>query len=191
MNIIEQAKKDGTYVLMKSKYTAVPNWQDFLDNINTSFSEIKHKQEELDLRLISPNILVYNKLDPVVFNSLDLAHTTLYSKAEPVLSMVQEMMGKNHSGTKSIINFVGEEIDYWVHTDDHDVISWHCIGTVEWRFYKDTEGLELNRANKGLAENKEYTSVVLEPGDMLFVPKGLTHQVIIKEPRASLLFAFY
>jgi hypothetical protein len=190
MGIIEQARNDGTYALIKSAYTSVPVWEDFLDNMNESFLTIKHKEKPVDHRLISQDILVYNNLDPVVFNSLALKDTALYSKAEPVFSIIQDLTGRYHSSSKSIINFVGQEIDYWVHIDDNDVISWHCIGTVEWRFYKNIDGLELDRSNKENMENAEYESVVLEPGDLLFVPKGLAHQVVIKEPRASLIFMY-
>jgi quercetin dioxygenase-like cupin family protein len=47
----------------------------------------------------------------------------------------------------------------------------------------------LKQENPPPTESAEpYESYILNPGDILFVPSGIVHQVVITEPRASILF---
>ena len=39
--------------------------------------------------------------------------------------------------------------------------------------------------------DQPYESYILNPGDILFVPGGIVHQVVVTEPRASILFNCY
>jgi mannose-6-phosphate isomerase-like protein (cupin superfamily) len=53
------------------------------------------------------------------------------------------------------------------HRDDNDVYFWQCQGITKW-----------------VIENeKEY---ILEPGDLIFVPKNIYHTVISLTPRAGI-----
>ena len=60
---------------------------------------------------------------------------------------------------------------------------------MEWRVYPDLE-LDLNQPPPTKV-NSDYVSYFLNPGDLLFSPKGIIHQVVIPEPRASIIYAFH
>jgi ribosomal protein L16 Arg81 hydroxylase len=67
------------------------------------------------------------------------------------------------------------------HYDDHDVIVMQIAGTKEWRFYDTPVELPLTTQ----AFNPEQVQVgaetarfQLQPGDMLYVPRGLAHDAV-------------
>ncbi len=185
--LIQEAKDSNNYVLFEAHSPIVPEWQDFIECMNISYQYYKDGLKD-DPRMASSNILIFNKLDPVVFNCLLFKDTKLFSSAENTITAIKNIMGRDFSFSKSVINFLGNEQDYYIHKDDHDVISWHCIGTVEWRFYKNIDNSYLEKTH---VDSVDYESVILNPGDVIFVPAGLAHQVIIKNPRASLVLGYH
>jgi ribosomal protein L16 Arg81 hydroxylase len=190
MDIIEQAREGQDYLLFEKFAEVVPTWQNFLDNMNESFNQTEHRsfpdyKEFEDPRMISESILIYNKLDPVVMGALRFEDTETFRISTNTMSMLSDIMGKKAGAVKNIMNFVSGD-KYYVHRDTHDVIAWQCIGSVEWRLYKNIEDSELHTVNP----EAEYESIVLKPGDAIFVPKGLAHQVVITEPRASIIFDY-
>ncbi|MBF9059719.1 hypothetical protein HKCCSP123_11050 [Rhodobacterales bacterium HKCCSP123] len=67
------------------------------------------------------------------------------------------------------------------HYDDHDVIVLQIAGTKEWRLY-DTP-IELPLASQGfdpgeIEVGEETERFLLQPGDMLYVPRGLAHDAV-------------
>jgi hypothetical protein len=185
MDKIQQARHDKNYVLFKSHSTIVPEWQDFLDSMNISYNHFKHEKLE-DSRMASGAILILNKLDPIVFDSLEFKDSKLFSSATNTMGDLYKLMGRSFSFSKFAINFVGGEHGYYIHKDDHEVISWNCIGNVEYRIYRDIDDADIDKAES----NSPYESVYLNSGDIIFLPAGLAHQVVVSEPRATLIFGY-
>ena len=79
---------------------------------------------------------------------------------------------------KMVLNFVGNESVYDIHKDIQYVISFQCIGNIEYRIFED----EINTDN--------YISYFLEPGDAFYISPGTVHQVVVNEPRVTVLFDF-
>jgi hypothetical protein len=190
MDIISLKKAFDSSIYNKEAYVIrglfnhTPSWDPFIEALNYNYSNVKDEFIWND-KLIkkdgySTNILIYNELDPVVFNVPPKIFPEIYK----MFMMFSEVLGEELS-VKAIMNFVGSESSYWIHKDNHHVISWNCIGKIEWRIYKDLEDSELNSLE---LPNRHYESYVLNPGDVLFCPKGVAHQVVSSEPRASLIF---
>jgi len=189
MNKIQNDSDSKTYKLFKGLLTDVPEWSDFIENFNYNYTKNRNNfKPKDDSRFISNDIIVYNKFDPVIFNCIEDGNTNLFSKSSYAITKIKELMDRDSTSIKSIINFLGNEQDYWVHSDDHDVVSWHCIGEIEWRFYKDVKEEDLHKTK---IDDAEYESVILQPGDVLYVPSGVLHQVINNKPRASLIFGYH
>jgi hypothetical protein len=187
MNKLEELSNKKTYELLRGFCKDVPNWSDFIENFNYNYNKGNIKQNK-DPRLISDNILLYNKFDPVIFNCIENENTTLFFKSLYAIKKIKELMGKDPDSIKSIINFLSNEQNYWAHSDPHDVISWHCVGKVIYKMYesKDGDGHKDPIDITG-RKFKEYT---LNPGDVVFIPSGVVHQVIVTEPRATLIFDY-
>lgn len=67
------------------------------------------------------------------------------------------------------------------HYDDHDVVVLQIAGTKEWRFYDTpvelpltTQAFDPGQVQVG-AETERF---LLQPGDMLYVPRGLAHDAV-------------
>lgn len=56
------------------------------------------------------------------------------------------------------------------HKDDVDVYFWQVQGYTEWKF--------------------ETKKILLKKGDLLYVPKGMYHEVIAQVPRAGISMSF-
>jgi ribosomal protein L16 Arg81 hydroxylase len=74
-----------------------------------------------------------------------------------------------------------ESQGFKAHYDDHDVIVLQIAGTKEWRLY-DTP-VELPLASQGfdpgqVEVGEETERFLLQPGDMLYVPRGLAHDAV-------------
>ena len=67
------------------------------------------------------------------------------------------------------------------HYDGHDVLVLQVEGTKEWRIYDTPVALPLADQGFDPAEvpiGEETDRFVLEPGDMVYVPRGLTHDAV-------------
>lgn len=67
------------------------------------------------------------------------------------------------------------------HYDGHDVLVLQVEGTKEWRIYDTPVHLPLRDQAFNPAEvpiGEETDRFVLEPGDMVYVPRGLTHDAV-------------
>jgi hypothetical protein len=188
MDKIIEASNNKTYALFRGLCKDVPNWSDFIENFDYNYNRDKDKNKNNpDPRYITDKIIVYNKFDPIIFDAIEDKATRLFDKSLEAQSLIKGLTKKKVSSIKSIMNFLGNEQEYWIHSDNHDVISWHCVGTIEWRFYKNIKKEDMNKIS---IEGAEYDSVVLEPGDVVYVPAGVVHQVINNKPRASLVFQY-
>lgn len=194
MDKIIEASNNNTYALFRKVCEDVPDWSHFIENFDYHYNKNKGKPiSSPDSRWITNNIIVYNKFDPIIFNAVEgnessTFDTSLEHYAATASTITEGLMKRKAKSIKSIINFLGNEQKYWIHKDNHDVISWHCVGSIEWRFYKNLKEEDMEKID---IENAEYDSVVLEPGDMVYVPAGVVHQVINNKPRASLIFQYF
>lgn len=74
-----------------------------------------------------------------------------------------------------------ESQGFRAHYDDHDVIVLQIAGTKEWRLYDTPVELPLTSQafDPGqVTVGEETERFVLQPGDMLYVPRGLAHDAV-------------
>lgn len=66
------------------------------------------------------------------------------------------------------------------HYDGHDVIVLQIAGSKEWRIYGTPVDLPLpdQRFERGMDVGDEVQRFVLEPGDTLYVPRGVAHDAV-------------
>jgi hypothetical protein len=180
---IKQAKKNKEVLLLRGMLPDVPSWNDILENLSNRF-KIQECASIQDSRMIN-DVLIYNKLDPQVFMAPD---QTAFSHAANAVNIFNQLMDFSCSCIRSLINFVGNEAQYYIHADGHDVISWHCVGSIEWRIYTDASLENFSEPQTEITDN--YDSYILRPGDVMYVPSGIVHKVVPFEPRVSLIFNY-
>lgn len=165
------------------------SWDEYIKILNEKFNLETDKivsQENLnDSRYVRKyknnfiEIIVYNKLDPLIQN-LKL-ETNINS-----VKIINTFLNNNNItkyGLKCVSNLVGKENDYYIHYDNNDVLSFHLIGTAEYRIYKNVLESDLHKTELPY----EFDSYILEPGDVFFIPKGTCHQVVVSEPRVTII----
>jgi uncharacterized RmlC-like cupin family protein len=173
LNSFNKARKYKKPLLLKYFFKKVPAWEDFIKNLYYKANSEQLMQYGHGRNL--NDIAIYNYLDPFVAFAANTKNENGLQGLSDVINFFDLHLGAKFFNIKSIINFAGHEADYYKHEDPNDVISWHCIGTVEWRIY----------------EGDNYKSYILEPGDIFYCPKGTVHQIVVSEPRASIVMDYF
>lgn len=182
-SMIKESREQNKPIIFKNIINNPFSWDHFVQILNYKFHSLQqqHIEQEPGKRFITNknrivDILIYNKLDMHVFNILGYK-PELYDDILNLLEQVFEYE-RIHFGSKALINFIGNEADYGIHYDYHDVILWNCIGSVSWNIYEDENNKD------------KYETYKIDAGDILFAPKGVIHQAVVTEPRASFVFGF-
>jgi len=182
-SMIKESRETNKPVIFKNIINNPFSWNHFVEILNYKFNSLQqqHIEQEPGKRFVTNknkiiDILIYNKLDMHVFHILEYK-TELYNE---IISFLEQTFEEDriNFGSKALINFVGNEADYGIHSDNHDVVLWNCLGSVCWNIYEDENNKDI------------YKTYKIEAGDILFAPKGIVHQAVVTEPRASFVFGF-
>ncbi len=129
-------------------------------------------------------IFIYNKLDPMLVELKENYEIESIAKIKDFLKNVEV----DDYVLKVLSNLVGPESNYYIHKDGNDVFSFQVLGKVEYRIY----GTDFPQTETpSYATDLPYDSYILEPGDVVFIPKGVFHQVVVLEPRVTLISDFF
>lgn len=165
---IENAIDSNSYFLFKNIFPDTPKWDNFINHLNFEFhnppSENQHSDQEVMINGVSKRNHFY----------LSVRNPTIefYPKLKEVIDFFNIVMEEGSGGVSSFINFVGNENPVGSHPDRRDTVYWQCIGNSEW------------------VVGEKQENIILSPGDVIFVPKGVFHHVITKEPRAAIALAY-
>lgn len=96
---------------------------------------------------------------------------------EMVGKIENDYTGEMHRSSFAIINLSDAENVTYRHNDRTHNMYVQCIGSVTWRIYKSLD-------------SNEFDQYDLYPGDAIWVPAGVSHEVLAKEPRAAITIAF-
>jgi hypothetical protein len=172
---LANAKLNKQAILFKSITQEQPKWDSFIKHVNYQFhngtpTTVQVPQEETSIG----GIILRN------YFYLGIKHplkTDYFPEAVGAANFLENLNDRPFDGSRSFINFVGEETPIGVHYDDIDTFYWQCIGSSEWRIYSNYT-------------DKDYQVYTLEPGDIIYAPEGCFHSVITKEPRAAIAFGY-
>lgn len=78
----------------------------------------------------------------------------------------------NHFSAHMYISLSKKSKTFGKHKDCSDVWFWQCIGKTNWEVF----------------ENNQIYSYILDPGDFIYVPKNIFHNVIPMSPRVGISF---
>ena len=174
----------------------VPGWDDFINALSEKYNNPKISNDDIknyNEQFIRNNngqltdIMSYNKLDPQFWSAARIdSEINLFPKSKYFIEYIKNIIGDYGWHIKALINFVGNENEYTAHKDNHHVVSWQCVGNVEYRIYDHIDS-EFQVPIDHLLENVPYKSYILKPGDVIFMPAGVIHKAITSEPRATLI----
>lgn len=160
------AKLNQTPVLFEKAFPNVPTWDDFIAHINHAYQQPDEIWEpEADVKTIG-YVRFWNRLTMAV----DHADDWMPKYTDPINNWINAYHPMKRAATFSVIAFTNKDATSGYHFDPCDVFYWQCIGEVDWVFR------ELDMTIK------------LTPGDIVFVPAGVKHEVFSKTPRAAMSF---
>mgnify|MGYP003342863089 CR=1 FL=1 len=188
-NLISDARKNKDVIHLKNVFIPCFDWNDaiyFISNyFNSDYSGNKQHSDRFLNRYDGKktNVFVWNNLDLCLYNFNDeKIFKDIYNFTNNINILKETIF------SRALINLAGHEQKYYIHKDLKDNISFQQLGKMEWRIYGNVEGADeqpLNLNND--LSHLPYKSYILEPGDVLFIPKGVAHEVVVNEPRFSIL----
>lgn len=175
--LIDDAINNKRIHVFKNPFPNMPEWDKFLSVLHKYIAKdlIDHPDEtSLDTNNLNQPYLSF-KLRVRFWSRLTFQ---LYDKTEPLEDAINELLpvlewAKEHYPTRlantfSLISLMANRGQVGLkHSDDVDQFQWNCIGTSMWRTGEDLE-----------------VETFIEPGDFIFIPKGIPHEIETLTPRA-------
>jgi hypothetical protein len=188
-SIFNEARQNKTYAIIKGYRTDTPSWEDSILNLNYAFTtltlgnnfhpHLMYNQKDEVVPIISNRKLNIFSLHAIkYFSGEKHDHGGFFPQVDDLIPEINSAFDdfKIYFG-KLHLNLVGDDLQYEIHRDDHDVISWQTNGTVEYRIYEEDE--------------VTYESIILEPGDIFYMPTGILHSIVVHEPRTTIIFQLH
>lgn len=184
--IINSAIETGQPVVFRDFFTKYnPSWQEILEHIN-----IEYHNRELPAQHSQGGYLGVNVGNMVVRGSfyymgrLSNKSTEHFTTIEAPTQLIREF--EPYSGPAlSFVSVLAEPgFPTQVHADPGHTFFWQLQGKSHWHFYETFEDICVHCSLSSAA----ISDVVLNPGDLLFAPKGAPHTVAATTPRAGFAF---
>lgn len=169
---VKEALDNGVTTHLKNQIIILPEWSDFIKSIDTAISEPPKNQRVNEGFEQIGNVLFFDKL------AIGIDHSQTYNY--PGLKEMKEYIEKfNLEVVKSysFINFSSFQKTVGEHKDDVAAVYVQIINSVKWVIYTSDD-----------VNNRESTEFILNPGDVIFKPKGVYHEVIPFMPRVGMSF---
>lgn len=166
---IKKSYLSSVPVYGKKQIKTLPGWGDFIDNMNSAVKDSSSvKEPPLDNFDRINHLRFYNKL------TFGIDHSDRHPY--PGLEEMQEYMKSLNLEpfvTMSFISLTDSMPTTSRHADQCSIMYIQAVNSVKWVVV--CRGVEF-----------EY---ILDPGDVLFIPQGLAHEIFPFMPRAGLSFA--
>lgn len=184
---INDAIANGHAVVFKGIFTKHnPEWERFIHHINDEFNNTERNEPAGDSRYETAiNNMLIRKWFYMIVRVSD------WRKQFPSAIVPTEFLSKalhdpSMSPAMSFIQLVQNDIfPTNVHSDPGHTFYWQCQGESEWMLFEE---YMCPTCNCGEGRHGAESQILLEPGDVIFVPKGMKHTVKIHTPRAALVF---
>jgi hypothetical protein len=150
----------------------IPSTTSWIEFINHCDYTVKHPEVTLPSPVeVIGALQIWDRLFMAGYN---VESGDCFSQLKEVFAKTTELFGREPNSGCTLINFVGQQNTIPIHKDLRDSFLWQAIGSVEWRICETTE------------PDSPYQSLIVNPGDMLFVPSGISHTVFCENPRAGI-----
>ena len=191
MEIIEKfnkAKNDQTMVIFKNCFTSNATWEDIIKEIDfLSKTEVDGAFKDMD------NNIYNNRQNSILSQSNNFGYLQgvinapfekkyLDNLNNLIIDIYKKILKNDNYLSKAqiFINLVGENYKTYKHRDNWDVIFLQLLGDIIINIYKKED--ELSEFDSKFLLQSEKIS----PGDLVLIPKGSVHEIVVLTPRVSL-----
>lgn len=193
----KQAEKNISCIYLENALPETPSWNDFIRAMDYKYNnpnpELYDERDDNSFFVLNKDknqptdIFYYNQFDPQYWNAVRFDNKeNLFPQTKLFIDLASNVLEDKGWHIKALMNFVGNETKYSAHKDNHHVISWQCIGKVEYKIYDNIESPVIQSLDD-LVKDVSYKSYILNPGDVIFMPSGVIHEAVVSEPRATLI----
>jgi mannose-6-phosphate isomerase-like protein (cupin superfamily) len=179
-NLLKESIKNRTVTVFPKHYSNFPDkWDYFINFIDFGSQQPmpKSRQEEMeegdDNSQFRKGLVAFWGYMTIL---IDRPQEDFFPGLEEIKSDLVSTFNKEPSGSLAIISLSSSEKKVERHEDETDNVYTQCVGSVTWRIY--------------VGDSKEYTDYELNPGDVIFVPSGTSHEVFPNTPRSAIVFVF-
>jgi hypothetical protein len=155
------------------------SWENFIQSISDGYSLDSGQNQKYDYKEVVGKINFWQKLTVSIDWVNESNFVGIENTSEILLKMINDAVGSNDLkciGRFGIVSFTDKEPTTGRHNDPVHVVYCQFIGSVEWIIFKN--------------ESKEEERFVLNPGDVIYIPKEVEHEVRSLSPRAAISFMF-
>jgi hypothetical protein len=179
-NILAEAIKSRRPTVFPKYYSSFPDrWDYFINFIDHGSQQPmpKARQEEIeegaDNSQFRKGLVGFWGHMTIL---IDRPKEDFFPGLEKIKSNLVSIFNKNPSGSIAIVSLSSSEKKIHRHEDETDSLYLQCVGSVTWRIY--------------VGDSEECTDYELNPGDVIFVPSGISHEVFPNSARCSIVFSF-
>lgn len=175
LKIISDYKQSKKVLYMKSfiSKNMLPSWDNFLNHMD---NRIKIPNKGTNSFVYEVGGEVINKVN--FWDRVSMSFNDATEDFYPYITEIRnafELLHPNKEIASGVyITLTSKESDY-EHFDEVDVFQLQCIGKSLWKI-KDSNG--------------SISEYILSPGDVIFVPSMIIHEVVPLSPRAAISFMF-
>lgn len=163
---------NNQHLLLKSFTSSLPTWEDFLNHLDAA-----NKKESGIIQDYSDLNKSYGKIQINKDKSIQFGNSLHFKITEYCLPIFNDIFNSYGKGGGVFMDLVSRlDSNYELHYDGTDVFHFQCLGTSEWQLSKTKEDFD-----SGIQD-----TLVMNPGDLMFIPKGTWHKVRSLSPRVGM-----
>lgn len=168
-SVIDKAIKDGKSLFFRGilKDHQIPTWQEVIDDLSLSAKTPK-KEDRPWAPKQHGRVDIYDD-----FKYISILPETTNIKMQHIKDFVMSLNNIGFLSYTTIISLTDSDPDTGPHYDDTHVFNFQLIGQSRWTIHHPDGPIEY----------------FMNPGDFIFVPDGLVHEVKSLTPRVSLSIA--
>lgn len=174
---ILHAVKTNTGTVLRGAISTemLPGWEEFLNNVSANAKDddpMFYNQAFKNAGKKMIGILQFWG----EFNLVAPKTSNHYKYKDYYVKKISEIYQGELTDLNAVVSVADWDKSSTRHRDNADVLNLQCLGKTRWLTSETYES--------------EPTEFILEPGDIMFVPKELWHEVSAIGPRANLIFGF-
>lgn len=151
---------------------AIFKWNAFINHLSYCFGQQDHGGGNYGSKEVIGAVNFWHKLTV----TLEQVSEQTMPGVQSIIDILEQHHPDKYAGSFAIISFTNVEPNTAIHSDPIDVIYCQFIGTANWHIYDEKD----NKIN----------TFTLNPGDAIYCPDGVTHEVESLTPRAAISFMF-
>ena len=157
---IDSANKNLHVIKLKKSNDLETSWEEAVAHVNNIANEEQFKK-----------LGDFYTIGMLSDDSVDIKNL------KPLIQKIENFYQDSVVGICTFTNFATSDSPIVIHKDGWNSCFWQGVGKTEWKIY-DSPLSEI------------YESFIVDSGEFLYIPQGVYHTVVAKEPRFSISFQF-